>query len=144
MIFLTLISIILIGTVAFHIGEEHFGKLKNPFFIIGLVHLINTIIMISLYFIFQNSISTLISSFSPSIILLVVAGITFEVSLFLSYKFGGKISNLFVITSSLITLLLTLIGFFVFDEKLTVIKIIGIALIIFGVTLVNSKKEVIE
>jgi len=83
------------------------------------------------------------SALSFNVSYLAVLGLVFYIGSFLLWLFilkEGDLSVIYPILSSLVIVLTTLAGIFLFGEEVTLMKIVGIAVILVGVICVNYGK----
>ena len=66
-----------------------------------------------------------------------VARVGLEAGFIYAYKAGWQVGTLSVTQSAILTAILLLVGFFLYGEPLTANKLVGVAVCLFGLCLIN-------
>jgi len=100
------------------------------------------ILLSSVLFVFiplKGPLSNEIKNINAYSFLLAIPIIGIELGYLLLYRAGGKLSYSSALVSSMVTILLVIIGMILFKEKINIKKIAGILLCMSGIVLLNMK-----
>lgn len=113
----------------------------NPFAFLTVTYLVGAVICLIMYFITSRG-GNILKDFShlnwsPFVLGLVVVGL--EAGYLYAYKAGWQVSTLPVVQASLLAGVLVIVGFFLYHEKVSWNKIVGIVACIIGLFFINLK-----
>lgn len=133
----TLIAII--SSTLYHTCQKSIPKTINPYFSLSVTYLIALAATILLYFIFpgQSSFKESFNEMNWAGYALGIAIVGIEIGVLLAYRANWNISYLAIIINLAVTLVLIPIGVYLFKEQLSAVNILGIAISIIGLYLIN-------
>lgn len=112
----------------------------NPFASLTVTYFVGTLISLIFFFVFRNSGESLMEQYSklnwaPFVLGLVILGL--EAGWIFAYKAGWQVSTGFITQSSVLALLLIIVGAFLYGEKITPNKVIGVIICLIGLFIIN-------
>lgn len=125
----------------FHVFEKKIKNVKNPFFVLLNANIVIVIVLLVVVTISHITFAEVISAINFPILILAVSCVAFDLLIFLSYKYGAKVSTLFDIITPIAAISVILIGVFVFKEEFTLLNAVGILISFVGVYLISEIKE---
>lgn len=138
-----IVSIVLLvcSGVMYQFFQKSIAQNANPALSILCSYITSLCVVGILFVVFplKNTISAAIKDLNIYSILLALPIVGIELGYLLLYRAGGKLTFSSALVSSMITLILVIIGISVFKETITIKKILGIAFCMTGIVLLNVK-----
>ena len=138
-----IVSIVLLvcSGVMYQFFQKSIAPNANPALSILCSYITSLCVVGILFVVFplKNTISEAIKDLNIYSILLALPIVGIELGYLLLYRAGGKLTFSSALVSSMITLILVIIGIGVFKETITIKKILGIAFCMTGIVLLNIK-----
>ncbi|MGN1319113.1 MAG: EamA family transporter [Lachnospirales bacterium] len=134
------IAIIVISNVLYHICSKSTPNNINPFAAITITYAVGMIVSVILYYVFNRN-GNIFSEYTHlnwSCYVLGLSLVGLEVGAIYMYKSGWNINTGQLVYSSILTVLLVIIGYFFYHEDLTLNKLIGIILCMAGLFFINK------
>lgn len=133
------IALVILSNVLYQICAKKVPNSIDPFASLTITYLVGAAASIFMYFILNKK-GNLLEEFSkanwaPFVFGLVIVGL--EVGWIYVYKAGWQVSIAPIVQSSFVALILILIGFVFYNEPLSWNKIVGVAVCILGMLLIN-------
>ena len=134
------IALIVISNIAYHICSKSTPSTINPFAALTVTYLIGAIVSGVLYFLLQKDANLLqeYRQLNWTSLLLGLSIVGLESGSIYMYKVGWNISSGQLVYSSLLAILLIVIGRVVYQEPITPTKIAGVCVCMFGLYLINK------
>lgn len=135
------IALVVLSNVVYQICAKSVPDKLNPFASLTITYLIGAALSCLLYFIFNKQ-GNIIKEFTkanwaPFVLGLVIVGL--EVGYIYAYKAGWQVSVAPIVQSAFLAVLLVFVGFLLYKESITWNKILGIAICIAGLAVINIK-----
>jgi len=127
--------------VFYQLFQKLISPTINPAFSLICSYIAAIILSALLFVLFplKGSLSDEIKNINVYSFILAIPIIGIESGYLLLYRAGGKLSYSSALVSSMITILLVIIGMILFKEKINIKKIVGIVLCMSGIVLLNVK-----
>lgn len=133
--------LILVSNTLYQICTKTQPDGLNPFAFLTVTYLVGSLVCLVIYFVTSRGGNILKDfshlSWSPFVLGLVVVGL--EAGYLYAYKAGWQVSTLPVVQASLLAGVLVIVGFFLYHEKVSWNKIVGIVACIIGLFFINLK-----
>ena len=113
----------------------------NPFATLTVTYFVGAVASAALFFV-TNRGGNLFREYgklnwAPFVLGIVIVGL--EAGWIYAYKAGWQVSTGFIVQSAFLALALLLVGFFVFREKMSWNKLVGVAICLVGLVFINYK-----
>lgn len=131
----------LIASVAYQLVAKTVPSSTNPFAMLSIVYAIATLLCVSLLIVTKKQ-ETFLEAYRPitwTVILLGIAVVALEGSMIYAYRLGWQISVYPTVVYILAIIVLLFLGFFLFGEKLTIKKCIGVAMCVAGLLFMRAE-----
>lgn len=140
--FITSILLIIGGTVFYELLTKTASKRENPYKYLSFSYLIVLIILFSILQFTNYDFSNLIKDFSINSVLAGASAMVLTYALLLAYRNGWELSELNIIYSFCVMILLLIIGLIFFKESITLLKFFGCILCLISLLLTsyNTRK----
>jgi len=131
--------LIVLANVLYSICTKSLPSQANPLASLVVTYLTAAVVTTGLYFVTSKG-GNLIAEFkhlnwtAPA---LGVAIIMLEGGFIYAYKAGWPISTLFIVMSAFVAMILLLVGYFMYHEAINLKKLIGIAVCLLGLYIIN-------
>ena len=113
----------------------------NPFASLTVTYLISTVISCALYYLLNRNANLLrelrMINWAPIVLGVVIIGL--EVGFIYAFRAGWQIGTAQIVTSAMVAVLLLFVGWLLYHEALTWNKLLGIAVCIAGLVLINIR-----
>ncbi len=133
------IIIAIISTVMYHVFQNSISSSANP--VISLIATYITALVLSgiLYFVYprETSIGESFKELNWASYGLGFAIVTLEVAFLLVYRTGWNIAVAALLVNVVAAILLVLLGYVLYSEKITLINFLGIIISVIGIILIN-------
>jgi uncharacterized membrane protein len=136
--------LIILGLVMYQISQKSADENANPFILVIISYLIGIVACIGGYFLFPRqedaALLPMLKSIGWTAVGIGIGATLIEVGFFLAYRAGWSVGILPLSVTAFSTILLVIIGIFVFRESLSIEKVIGVLLCLGGLILITLKK----
>lgn len=137
------IGLVMLSSIVYQICAKEVPAKMNAFATLTICYGVATLATFICYFVFSGSgPGGLIGEYAKinwAVIMLGITAVGLEVGYVFSYKNGWEVSLAYIVQSSLMTVLLLFVGYFVFSEGITVNKLVGAAACLAGLIMINKK-----
>lgn len=133
------ILIIIVSSLLYHVAQKATPSDINPLISLIITYFVAMIICIIVYIMSQQK-GDIVEDFKKvnwAIFALGIAVLGIEIGFLYAYRAGWNISKANLLTSSMIVILLIPIGILFYNEKITLVNLVGVVCCIFGVGLIN-------
>ncbi len=134
------LALVVLANTFYNICAKSFPAAMNPFAALTITYLVAAFLSFVLYFLFKDDKSTLLLEYArtnwvPFAFGLALIGL--EVGFIYTYKAGWPVSTAYIIMSAFLAVILLAVGFFLYKEVISVNKIVGIAVCLLGLYILN-------
>lgn len=133
------IALIVTSNVVYHICAKSTPEKLDPFASLTVTYFIGAFAALIFYFVFNKGGNIAAEyrklNWAPFILGLAVVGL--EVGVISAYKNGWQVSRVSIVQASVLAVLLIIVGAVLFKEQVTWNKIIGIAICLAGLVIIN-------
>ena len=135
------ISLVILSNVVYQICAKSVPKELNPFAALTVTYLIGAMVSAVLFFAVGKN-GSLIREYEKlnwaSFVLgLCIVGL--ETGWIYAYKAGWQVSSGFIVQSSVLSVVLLAVGYFLFHETITWNKIVGVVICLIGLGFINYR-----
>lgn len=133
------IALVILSNVVYHICAKSVPEGIHPFASLTVTYLIGAIASGILYYVLVPH-GNLIREYSRlgwAPIVLGIAIIGLEGGWLYAYKAGWQVNTGFIVQSAFVSMLLLLVGYFLYHEALTWNKLLGVAVCLAGLVFIN-------
>ena len=135
------VALVVLSNVFYQICAKSMPEKVDPLASMTITYLVGALMSGLLYF-STNRGGNLLREYSkvnwaPFVLGLAIVGLEF--GMITAYKNGWQVSVLSIVQSSLLTSVLIIVGFLAFHEAITWNKLLGIAICITGIVVINLK-----
>lgn len=135
------IGMAIIGGVLYHVSQKAVPKAVSPFAAIIIAYAIGILVCAVFLMIdsSQNSFLASLKASNWSVVSLGLGAVIIEGGFLLAYRAGWNISTASVVSNITVALLLLPIGLIVFNERLSMRTIFGVAFCLLGLFLISKR-----
>lgn len=136
------IGLVVLSNIVYHICTKSVPSEANPFATLTVTYLVGALCSLLLFFLTKSK-STLameLSRLSWASVVLGVVIVGLEAGFIYAYQAGWQVSTASIVQSSVLTIALVIVGYFLYQENLTWNKLLGIAICMVGLVFINLKK----
>jgi drug/metabolite transporter (DMT)-like permease len=128
------------STVLYHLIQKATPQQVNPMLSLFVTYLTAAVLCVALFPFFGKgaALSDQFHKINWASYALGAAVLGIEVGFLYAYRIGGNISTTNLLSSSLAVVTLLLVGYFFYHDQITSYKILGIALCMAGIILINK------
>lgn len=135
------IALVVLSNVVYQICAKSVPEGMNPFASLTITYLVGAVASAILFFLLGSG-GSLIKEYSkvnwaPLILGVVIVGL--EAGWIYAYKAGWQVSTGFIVQSAFLSAVLLFVGYFLYHETLTWNKLVGVAVCMVGLVLINLK-----
>lgn len=135
------IALVVLSNVVYQICAKSVPEGMNPFASLTITYLVGAVASAILFFLLGSG-GSLIKEYSkvnwaPLILGVVIVGL--EAGWIYAYKAGWQVSTGFIVQSAFLAAVLLFVGYFLYHETLTWNKLVGVAVCMVGLVLINLK-----
>lgn len=135
------IVLVILSNVVYQICTKSVPDGMNPFASLTITYLVGAVASAVLYVVLNKN-ANLIKEYSkvnwaPFLLGIVIVGL--EVGFIYAYKAGWQISTASIVQSSFLAIALIIVGFLLYQEVISWNKIVGVAVCLIGLVLINYK-----
>ena len=136
------IALVVLSNVVYQICAKSAPEGMNPFASLTITYLVGAAASAVLYFALNQG-GSLIKEYgklnwAPFILGIVIVGL--EAGWLYAYKAGWQVSTGFIVQSSFLAVILIFVGYSLYHEALTWNKLVGVAICLIGLLIINLKK----
>lgn len=134
------VIIVVLSNTFYHICAKSTPEKVNPFAALSVIYAVGAAASLVFYFIFNHG-GSLIQEYKNlnwSSYLMGFTIIGLEAGFLYMYKAGWNISTGQIVSSSLLAVVLLLVGYFIFHEQISLQKIIGVVICMIGLYFINK------
>jgi drug/metabolite transporter (DMT)-like permease len=127
------------GQVLYHVTQKSVSAVAHPVVSLITFYIVAALLSLPLLWLFPLK-APLLEEFSRlngAVYGVAASIVLIEVGFLLAYRAGGSLSSAFVLTASVVTASLFLVGTLAFKESVSVAKLAGIALCLAGIWLIT-------
>ena len=135
------IALVVLSNVVYQICAKSVPEGMNPFASLTVTYLVGTVASTILYFALGHG-GNIIREYqklnwAPIVLGIVIVGL--EAGFIYAYKAGWQVSTASIVQSSFLAVALIFVGYLVYREALTWNKLIGVAVCLAGLVIINLK-----
>ena len=135
------IALVVLSNVAYQICAKSVPERMNPFASLTVTYLIGALASVAFYYVLGPG-GNMIKEYgklnwAPFVLGVVIVGL--EVGWIYAYKAGWQVSTGFIVQSAFLAAVLLFVGYFLYHEALTWNKLVGAAVCLIGLVLINYK-----
>lgn len=129
------------GGSFYHTLTKSLPCLNSPFASLTVSYLTSAAVTFILLLVFTgfNGIGESFAMLDYKSVLIGVSLVFIETGFFYMYKYGGQLTVMHLLTSSVQTMIILVCGLMIFNEKLSITNFTGVALSIIGIFLIIKK-----
>ncbi|MCR4629608.1 MAG: EamA family transporter [Clostridium sp.] len=135
------ISLVIMSNVVYQICAKSVPKEMNPFAALTVTYLVGAAASAVLFFALGKNTSLVREytklNWAPVVLGLFIVGL--ETGWIYAYKAGWQVSSGFIVQSSVLSVALLAVGYFLFHETISWNKIVGIVICLIGLAFINYK-----
>ena len=136
--------LIVVGLVIYQVSQKSADQTANPFVVIILAYLFGIVTCVAGFFLFprpyDSGLMPMLKSVGWTALGIGLGAAIIEIGFLLAYRAGWNVGVLPLSVTAVSTIILLLIGLFVFRENLSTEKIVGILLCFGGLVLITLRK----
>ena len=132
--------IVVVSNAVYHISAKSTPEGLNTFASLSVTYAVATLASVAMYFLTQRS-PRLFAEYHHlnwSSFALGLAVVGLEAGFLYMYKVGWSISTAQIVQSAILAVVLILVGYFLYKEVITVQKVVGVAICLVGLYLLNK------
>ncbi len=135
------ISLVILSNVVYQICAKSVPKELNPFAALTVTYFIGAMVSAVLFFAVGKN-GSLIREYgklnwAPFVLGLFIVGL--ETGWIYAYKAGWQVSSGFIVQSSVLSVVLLAVGYFLFHETITWNRIVGVVICLIGLGFINYR-----
>lgn len=135
------IVLVIFSNVVYQICAKSVPKEMNPFASLTITYIVGAVASAILYFVLEKD-GNLIKEYSklnwaPLVLGIVIVGL--ETGWIYAYKAGWQVSTGFIVQSSVLAVMLLVVGYFLYHEAFTWNKVVGVVICLIGLVFINYK-----
>ena len=136
------IGLVVLSNIVYHICTKSVPSEANPFATLTVTYLVGAVCSLLLFFLTKSKSSFAVElgrlSWASVVLGVVIVGL--EAGFIYAYQAGWQVSTASIVQSSVLTIALVIVGYFLYQESLTWNKLLGIAICMVGLVVLNLKK----
>lgn len=135
------LGLVVLSNVFYQICAKSVPSGMNPFASLTITYAVGAVASLILYFVLAKD-ANLIQEYkqtnwAPFVLGIVIVGL--EVGFIFAYKAGWQVSTAQIVQAAALAVILIFVGYFLYKEQLTWNKIVGVAVCLAGLGLINMK-----
>lgn len=136
------IGLVVLSNIIYHICAKSVPTEANPFATLTVTYLVGAVCSLLLFFLTRakSTLAVELSRLSWASVVLGVVIVGLEAGFIYAYQAGWQVSTASIVQSSVLTVALVIVGYFLYQESLTWNKLLGIAICMVGLVVLNLKK----
>ena len=135
------IALVVLSNTLYQVCAKSVPQGMNPFASLTVTYLISAVISCALYYLLNRNANLLrelrMINWAPIVLGVVIIGL--EVGFIYAFRAGWQIGTAQIVTSAMVAVLLLFVGWLLYHEALTWNKLLGIAVCIAGLVLINIR-----
>ncbi len=135
------LALVVLSNTVYQICSKSVPDKINPFASLTITYLVGALVSFLLYFAFSKHGNILLEykklNWAPFLLGLSIVGL--EVGFIFAYKAGWQVSVAATVQSAFLAVALMLVGWLLFHEALTLNKVIGVAVCLVGLAIINYR-----
>ena len=135
------VALVVFSNTLYQVCAKSVPEEMNPFASLTVTYLISAAVSCALYYLLNRNANLLreirMTNWAPIVLGVVIVGL--EVGFIYAFRAGWPIGTAQIMTSAIVAVLLILVGYWLYHEAVTWNKILGIAVCIAGLVLINIK-----
>ncbi|MBR1939102.1 MAG: EamA family transporter [Spirochaetales bacterium] len=135
------VFLVVMSNILYQISAKEVPEDINPFASLTVTYIVGALFSSILYFMLSDRKNLIAEykamNFAPFLLGLVIVGL--EIGSIYAYKAGWKISIFSIVQSAFLAIALLMVGSFLYHEALSWNKLVGIAICLLGLLLINLK-----
>lgn len=134
------IALLVFSNVFYHICTKSVPEQLNPFIMISGTYVVGAIVSLACFFLLspEKNLSAQLSHINWTTFMLGLSIVGLEVGAIYMYKVGWNISVGNLVQSTILTVILIVIGVLIYKETITPMQIVGIVLCAVGLIFINK------
>ena len=135
------IALVVLSNTVYHVCSKAMPEALNPFFAMFFTYLTGVAVSAGLYFALrgnESAVSTELRALSPAPFVLGIVIVGLETGFIYAYKAGWAVSTASVVQSSILAVVLIGVGALLYSEKITLTKLLGLAICMVGLYFINK------
>lgn len=134
------LGMVVATSIIYHICTKSMPKGVNSFASLAICYVVGAIFATGLYYAIEKDANIIKEvgkmNFAPFVLGIMIVGL--EGGYIYAYKAGWEISTAFIVQSAFVAIGLLLVGFFMYNEAISLNKIIGIVICLIGLFFINK------
>lgn len=135
------IALVVLSNTVYHICAKNSPEGVNPFATLSITYLVGAVVSTIIYFVTSRQTNLIREitkmNWAPFILGIVIVGL--EAGWIFAYKAGWQVSIGSIVQSSFLAIMLIIVGTLFFHEAVTWNKLVGIAVCMVGLVIINLK-----
>lgn len=135
------IVLVVLSNTLYQVCAKSVPQGMNPFASLTVTYLISAVISCALYYLLNRNANLLrelrMINWAPIVLGVVIIGL--EVGFIYAFRAGWQIGTAQIVTSAMVAVLLLFVGWLLYHEALTWNKLLGIAVCVAGLVLINIR-----
>ncbi len=133
--------LVVFSNILYQICTKSVPEKMNPFASLTVTYLVSAAVCLVLYYVLGSGGNILKEygklNWAPFVLGIVIIGL--EAGWIYAYKAGWQVSTGFIVQSAFLSTALLIVGFFLYHESLTWNKLLGVAVCLIGLIIINLK-----
>ena len=134
------LALVVLSNIVYHICTKSSPEAMDPFASLTVTYFIGAVFSGALYFVFNRN-GNLLREFqklnwSPLVLGLVIVGL--EVGYIFAFRAGWPVSSAAIVQTSFVGMIMLFVGYFAFNEAISVSKICGMLICLVGLYFLNK------
>lgn len=135
------LGLVVISNVIYQICAKSVSDKMNPLASLTVTYFVGAVVSLILYFVLEKNADIIREyrklNWAPFVLGFVIVGL--EVGCIYAYKAGWKVSTMQIVQAAVLAVILIFVGYILYKEATTWNKIVGIAVCLAGLVLINIK-----
>ena len=135
------VALVVLSNTLYQVCAKSVPEGMNPFASLTVTYLISAVISCALYYLLNRNANLLrelrMINWAPVVLGMVIIGL--EVGFIYAFRAGWQIGTAQIVTSAMVAVLLLFVGWLLYHEALTWNKLLGIAVCVAGLVLINLR-----
>ncbi len=135
------VALVVLSNTVYQVCAKSVPEGMNPFASLTVTYLISAVVSCALYYLLNRNANLLrelrMINWAPVVLGVVIIGL--EVGFIYAFRAGWQIGTAQIVTSAMVTVLLLFVGWLLYHEALTWNKLLGIAVCVAGLVLINLR-----
>lgn len=136
------IMLVILSNALYMICAKSVPNDMNPLASLTVSYTVGALVSLALFFILNKNANLIAeykkTNFAPFILGIVIVGL--EVGYIYAYKAGWPVSTAQIVQAAVLAVILIFVGYFLYKERITWNKVVGIVVCLVGLGLINWEK----